>query len=723
MQNKQIFQIRNQIPGASSGQRRSSTDSALKMHSLVNELNEASDAYYNKGESFMSDREYDAKFDELKELEQASGTYLPNSPTHNVGAPVTGELPRFKHPYPALSLDKTKDIDKFVNTFREGVEAAYSDTGETDDGVVLMWKLDGSTVCMYYRDGKLDKLVTRGNGEIGVEITHNAKAIKGVPLTIPVDGEVVVRGEAVISYNDFNTLNSQLSDEDQFSNPRNLSGPSIQLLDPEEAARRHVVVKAFNLVKYAPTTVMNEGIPHRFSARLDRLDELGFTTVERMHVSVSELRDAIKTMTDSVQNYPYAVDGLVAALNNYDYALSLGVTDHHPNVLQGYALKWADDAVQTTLREIEWSPSRTGRLNPVAIFDPVELAGAEVSRASLHNLSVMRHMNIKVGDKIGVYRSNLVIPYVAENYDKDNHPNLYGSSTYVVNLIGCCPTCGSQAQVVRSKAGIETVYCLNEDCPEKLIGKLVNFCSRDAMDIQGMSEETIKKLVDNGFIKEYADFFYLKDKPEIASLSGFGQVSWNNMCQAAEKARSTDFVRFIVALSIPDIGKGQAKTLLKYINEHYDELRPKTQIDVYNPVGILIYMGQSNFDFAKINGFGDITARGLRAWIWNHMLWDTPEARVYSAVNFTDVRPQKVNNASPVSGKSFCITGKLNQFANRQELVDKIESLGGKWVDSVSSKTDYLINNDVTSTSGKNKKAKELNIPIISEADFVNMTE
>jgi len=717
MLNKQIFRVDNQTAHSTG-----TDEIRTKMQNLVDELNQASDAYYN-GKEIMSNKEFDTKFDELKKLEEESDFHLENSPTHNVGADVVDFLPKFKHPYPALSLDKTKNIDEFVSKFKKGI----ADSGDSNNFIVLMYKEDGSTVQVYYKHGKLDKLVTRGNGEIGSIITHNVNVLSGLPTQLPYDIDLVVRGEAVMSYQEFERINSELPEDQKYANPRNLAAATLTMLDANEASNRHLMFQAFNLVDassdlgFAKTDWGRAAFKSSFLYRLSALEEVGFNVVPLKVCTVDELADAVKEMTADIINYDYPVDGLVAAMDNYAYSSKLEGTEHHPNIMQGYAFKWADETKETILRKIEWSPSRTGRLNPVAIFDPIGLEGTVVTRASLHNLSIMKKMRIHVGNRLSVYKSNMIIPYVNENLDYDSEPDY--SPEFVQGLIGCCPTCGVKAEINVSSEGIETVCCPNSDCPEKLIGKLVNFCSRDAMDIQGMSEETIKKLVDNGFIKEYADFFYLKDKPEIASLSGFGQVSWNNMCQAAEKARSTDFVRFIVALSIPDIGKGQAKTLLKYINEHYDELRPKTQIDVYNPVGILIYMGQSNFDFAKINGFGDITARGLRAWIWNHMLWDTPEARVYSAVNFTDVRPQKVNNASPVSGKSFCITGKLNQFANRQELVDKIESLGGKWVDSVSSKTDYLINNDVTSTSGKNKKAKELNIPIISEADFVNMTE
>lgn len=691
-----------------------------KMKSLVDELNKASEAYYNGQDEIMSNKEFDAKFDELKEMEAKAGTYLETSPTHNVGAEVVDSLPKFKHSYPALSLDKTKDIDQFVNEFRKGIR----NSGYLNTLVVLMYKEDGSTVQAYYKHGVLDKLVTRGNGEIGSVITHNAKVLSGLPLKLAYDIDLVVRGEAVMSYQEFERINSELPEDQKYANPRNLAAATLTMLDSEEAMKRHLMFQAFNLVDI---TINSSDFPFRnkivlgssFAFRLEILKALRFNVVPYKICEVDELAASVEVMTKGVSTYSYPVDGLVAAMDNYGYASTLPGTDHHPNIMQGYAFKWADECKETILRDIEWSPSRTGRLNPVAIFDPIELEGTTVTRASLHNLSIMRKMRIHVGNRLSVYKSNMIIPTVDKNLDYDSESDY--TDQFIQDMIGCCPTCGSRAEVKVSPEGIETVYCPNKNCPEKMIGKFVNFCSRDAMDIQGMSEETIKKLVELGFIKEYSDFFNLRSKPEIASIPGFGQVSWDNMCKAAEKARSTDFVRFIVALNIPNIGKGQAKTLLKYINDHYDELSPKMPLNLYNPEGIFIYMGQSNFQFEKIDGFGTITAAELRKWIWIHLLSsDTPEFHLYETLEFTDERPA-VKTESVITGKSFCITGKLEYHSNRQELVDKIESLGGKWVDSVSSKTDYLINNDVTSGSGKNKKAKELGIPIISESDFIGM--
>lgn len=687
-----------------------------RMEELIERINAASNAYYN-GKEIMTNKEFDELVAELQELEIQEGKVLPGSPTRNVGALVTDSLPKFKHTYPALSLDKTKDTAEFISKFRKGIE----DSNSYNDFIVLMWKEDGSTVQAYYNNGHLDKLVTRGNGEVGSIITHNLKCLAGIPEEIPYQGELVVRGEALMSYDEFERVNSQLPIEEQYKNPRNLAAATLSILNPEEACQRHLQFKAFNLVK------CEIDVPevHTFSGRLALLEKAGFDVVEHKLLAIDHLAEGIEAMSESVDDYPYPVDGLVAALDNYDYASTLPGTEHHPNVLNGYAFKWADETVETTLREIEWSPSRTGLLNPVAIFDPVELEGTTVKRASLHNLSIMRKMRIHVGDKITVYKANKIIPVVDANLSYDEESDY--TEDFIEELIGVCPTCGSKAEVHVSADGIETVYCPNENCPEKLIGNFVNFCSRDGLDIQGMSEETIKKLVDRGFIKKYSDFFTLMNKPAISLLPGFGKQSWAKMCEAAEKAKTTDFVHFFTALSIPNIGKGQLKALKQFLTSNYTELTRMYGLnsEVFNLPVLLSTMGCNNFNFAKIDGFGDILGYGLSKWLKEKFNPDvlTSELELLGYVQFTDRAESlsSANKSTAVSGKSFCITGKLIHFSNRQELVDKIEAAGGKWVDSVSSKTDYLINNDVTSTSGKNKKAMELNIPIISEEDFLKM--
>lgn len=696
-----------------------SNQASSQMSKLVDKLNEASEAYYNHDFEIMSNLEYDNMFDDLKELEASEGVVLPNSPTINVGAPVSGSLPRFKHPYPALSLDKTKDADEFQKKFLEGIYRS----GSSNDRVVLMWKEDGATVQAYYTEGKLDKLVTRGNGKIGYVITHNAQCIKGLPLEIPYEGELVVRGEAVMSYEEFNRINDLLPDDEKYRNPRNLASGTLSILDSNESSQRELNLKAFNLVYIDGD--LHDSVTQElasFSERLFFLQSLGFSVVEYEVTPVSELKSAMETMTENAPVYPFPVDGLVAAMDNYEYSHDLEGTDHHPNIMQGYAFKWSDETYETVLREIEWSPSRTGLLNPVAIFDPVEIDGTIVQRASVHNLSVMRQLNLKVGDRIKVIKANLVIPQVVENLDKESDPDFYYSKIRITELIGSCPTCRSSAVIHTSPEGIDTVYCPNPECPEKIIGKIAHFCERDCMDIQGMSEETIRKLYNAGFIREYSDLFNLRSKPGIQNLSGFGYQSWDKLCSAAESASYTTFVKFITAIGIPNIGKGQAKTLYRYLSDNYENLCSFAafNLDAFEPVLLLSYLADMRFDFSKIEGFGGVMSKDLTEWIVANFKFngDSPETRVYKLLKFED-KPVTSEGHSSISGKSICITGKLIHFNNRQELVAKIESLGGRWVDSVSKNTDYLINNDTMSTSGKNKKAKELNIPIISEEEFL----
>ena len=717
MSNKQLFNLNS---------------NSRKLQSLTDKAKEASDAYYN-GSPIMSDHEFDELVSELKEVEDIENTVLPGSPTHSVGAPVSGSLPKFKHPYPALSLDKTKSVDELISKFSKGIQQS----GSNNDNIVVMYKEDGSTVQAYYVAGKLDKLVTRGNGEIGSVITHNADVLSGLPKNLKYKIDIVVRGEATMSYSEFNRINDQIGSDQQYANPRNLASATLTMIDTKEASERKLMFQAFNLVhlntyflepidsdeRFGRTLDDWSEAKQKFSSRLKLLSELGFNVVPYNTCSIDSVRDCISQMTDNVPRYDYPVDGLVLAMDNFEYASTLAGTEHHPNIMQGYAFKWADETKETILREIEWSPSRTGLLNPVAIFDPVELEGTIVKRASLHNLSIMRKMRIHIGDKLSVLKSNMIIPFVDKNLDYDNEQDY--TDEYIYDLIGCCPTCRTKALVKRSEDGIETVYCPNEECPEKMIGRFVHFCSRDCMNIQGMSEETIKKLVDAGFIKKYSDFFRLSDHPEIAQMSGFGEVSWNNMCKSAEAAKTTDFVNFITSLSIPNIGKGQAKVLRNYLCDNYALLAEKAGIDPkgFNLCVLLSNLGKIDFDFSVIDGFGDVLADSLLTWIKLHFQLEfsasiSPELSVFGYLTFTDKPKSNIITLSSISGKSFCITGKLVNYSNRQELVDKIESLGGKWIDSVSSKTDYLINNDVKSTSGKNKKAKELNIPIISESDF-----
>lgn len=694
-----------------------------RMQDLIDKLNKASEDYYNGTES-MSNKEFDEGVEELQKMEKEEGVVLPNSPTVNVGYPVSGDLPRFKHTYPALSLDKTKNKDTIISSFKQGI----IDSGSDNDNVVCMFKEDGCTLQVYYKDGKLERLTTRGDGEVGLDITHNAKVIKGIPQTVPFNGEFVVRGEALISYSDFDRINDQLPpDVKRYENPRNLAATSVQLVDPEKVASRNVVMKAFALVHFDGDPDVFES----FATRLYFLEEAGFDVVEHIKCSVDKLSEAMDQMSSEVEKYPYPVDGLVIAMDNYAYSSTLPGTEHHPNIMQGYSFKWKDECKDAIVREIEWSPSRTGRLNPVAIFDPVRLEGTSVERASLHNLSIMRKLRIRVGSRISVYKSNKIIPKVDENLTYDEDPEYTDES--IKAMISVCPVCGKPVSIHETGDNgkiVEMIYCDNERCPEKFIGKFTNFCSREALDIRGMSEETVKKLVEAGFIKNYSDFFRLGSKPEIAQLPGFGDQSWKKLVNAAEESSTTDFVRFFVGMGIPDIGKGQLKALKKYLLDNYESIADEYRLD---PVWInlpymLSVLGQKDFDFTKIDGFGEILSVRLSTWLKQHFdISDlsketTDEEGVFFILNFTDIGVIKREPVSNIfEGKIFSITGKLSLFKNRAELVKHIESLGGKWVDSVSRNTAYLINNDINSTSGKNGDAKALGVPIISEEDYLKM--
>lgn len=663
-----------------------------RINNLVKILNQASDAYYN-GKEVMSDYEYDQLLEELVGLEKSTGIILPDSPTHNVGSPTKVEkIQKVKHEFPAKSLDKTKDIDLFVKTFD-----VYHDSR---DKAVLMWKLDGCTIQLTYNHGKLICAATRGDGYIGQNITHNAYAISGIPLTVKDMHKFVVRGEAVISYSDFETINSTLSDSEKYKNPRNLASASVTLLDSNELLNRHVHFKMFELVSHPDLDKMS------FFERIKKFgSSQNFETVECILSNIhnddlhndsnTTLRDLISSQTFNPKNYEFPVDGLVCAFNDTNYTKDLEGTDHHPNILKGYALKWEDEIKETTLRDVEWSPSRTGLLNPVAVFDPVEIAGTTVSRASLHNFSIMRKLHLRIGDKIGVYKANLVIPQIAVNYSKGD-----SYSDEDLSIIGCCPSCYSPGRIKLSNDGIESVYCENPKCSAKVIYKLVHFCERSCMNIEGLSESTITKFVNLGFINSFSDIYELgKHKDEISSLPGFGDKSWANIYQAIESSKNTTFVRFVTALGIPGIGSSQAKSLDAYFKGNINE-----------------FIESKDRDFSIISGIGSTVSTNIQTWLADNINYHEAKS-VIEYLKF----PEYQYAGNLLSGKTFVITGSLKYYKNRKDLEATIEENGGKVSSSVSKNTSYLINNDIESTSSKNKRANELNIPIITEAKFINM--
>ena len=680
-----------------------------EMETLIEALNEASSAYYNGATYAMSDREWDAMFDRLKKMEEETGIVYPNSPTQMVGAPVkVDELREVRHEFSARSLDKTKDITVFPKIF--GKRAAGM--------AVVMWKLDGSTIVLTYDDGQLTLAATRGNGETGTDITHNAPYIAGIPQKIPYKGHLVVRGEAVMSYKEFERLNnSRPEGVEEYANPRNLANSTVSMKDAEDMRKRKIQFFAFKLVH------MDDPLPEdqdTFMGRLNYLDSLGFDTVYRLYGdSQSDLIDVMNGFSDAVEQFEYPVDGLVVASDDVRYAETLPGTGHNPDPLVGYALKWEDEIAKTVLRKIEWSLGRTGAITPVAIFDPVELEGTTVSRASAHNVSIMKKYRLRVGDTIGVYKANKIIPQVAVNYTADeNHtPALKYEESHSVH----CPCCGMETEPHISDDGTtEIEVCVNPKCPAKDVKKFAHFVERDCMNIKGLSEATLQKFLDSGFLHEFADLYHLdRYKDQIVPMEGFGQKSYDNLIASVEKSRMTSFVPFIHSLGIPNIGKGQAKLFDKEYNGDVE----KFFVDVYQ-----------RHDFTHIEGIGDVLNDNL--WKWgNEYLRYIPfedslnkvspplNLEVYNLLKEVDIQiPEKASTgASSLAGKTFVITGKLKHFTNRDALVAKIEELGGKASGSVSKNTSYLINNDVESTSGKNKKAKELGVPVISEDGFLEM--
>ena len=685
-------------------------------------LNDAINAYYNENREIMSNKEFDDAMKYLENLEKVENYHPSNSPIGKVGAvqlPSTGRR-EVVHELRARSLDKTKDPKQII-----------SKLSSNDDLTIAMWKLDGCTLVLTYVDGELTLAATRGDGEKGQDVTSNAKYIRGIPQYINMtSGKLIVRGECVIRYEDFEAINNDLPEGvEPYANPRNLASASVSMLNPEDMKDRHLDFQAFDVVVVDGHLPLDDTFENEDSMidQFGYLESVGFGVVPFKILKLSQVEEVIADFTEAAPNFWYPVDGLVFALNDRSESKNLPGTEHHPDPKYGYAFKWADEEVETVLREIEWSPSRTGLCNPVAIFDPVQIAGTTVSRASLHNISYVRQKMLNIGDHITVVKSNLIIPQVIHNLSLDEvditlrHQRLNGL------IPAKCPTCGELTEIRRDGIS-EMLYCTNPNCPEKLIGKLAHFCSRDGMDIDGWSEQTIKKLIDAHFVAEFKDIFTLESKPAVSFMPGFGKKSWEKLYSAAKEASHTSFVKFVSALSITNVGKGQAKILKRYIDENYKILNQRYHIDGYHPFILLVEMACHDFDFTVIDGIGIVMSENITRWFkenYGEGQGDTPYKRLAMYVDFTDKEPLGSDFMNPPSGvlasKSFCITGKLVHHANRQELVDKIEANGGKWVDSVSSRTDYLINNDTTSMSGKNKKAKELNIPIISEDEFLSL--
>ena len=646
----------------------------LRMKELHRQLLAASRAYYQESREIMSNFEYDRLYDELLELEKETGTVLAGSPTQKVGYEVLSELPKEAHEAPMLSLDKTKEVPVLQ-------EWLGSQKG------LLSWKLDGLTIVLTYEGGELVKAVTRGNGEIGEVITNNARVFSNVPLRIPYQGQLILRGEAIIKYSDFARINEEIEDVDaKYKNPRNLCSGSVRQLNNEITAKRSVNFEAFMLVRAVnPEVDFHNSRKEQF----EWLKTQGFDVVEYREVTAATLPDAVAEFAEAIQSYDIPSDGLVLLMDDIAYGDALGRTAKFPR--NSIAFKWADEIRETTLREIEWSASRTGLINPVAIFDPVELEGTTVSRASVHNISIMEAMKLGEGDTITVYKANMIIPQIAENLTRSGN----------IVIPERCPVCGGKTQI-RQMNDVKSLYCTNPDCQAKKIKSFSLLVSRDALNIDGLSEATLEKFIAAGFIHSYADMFHLdRHKEAIISMDGFGEKSYENLMAAVKKASHTNLVRVVYGIGVAGIGLANAKMLCRSFGYDFEKMRHATAEEL-----------------TAVDGIGAVLAD---AWIAYFASVKNREAVDGLLAELTIQNESENTEAAIFAGMTFVITGSVEHFANRKELQAAIEARGGKATGSVTAKTTYLINNDLTSNSSKNKKAKELGIPIISEQDFLNM--
>lgn len=641
-----------------------------RMKELIDILNKAASVYYQGKDEIMSNFEYDRMYDELSALEKESGLVLAGSPTQKVGYEVLSELPKQTHPSPMLSLDKTKQVDE-LSSWLGGKEG------------LLSWKMDGLTVVLTYENGELLNAVTRGNGVVGEVITNNAKVFKNLPVNIPFKGRMVLRGEAIITYSEFKKINALLSEEEQYKNPRNLCSGSVRQLNNEITAKRNVELYAFTLVEA-------EGVDFKNSQqnKMEFMKEQGFQTVEYKVVTAKNIYETVEWFSEKVKTNDFPSDGLVLLYDDISYGESLGSTAKFPR--NTIAFKWADETAKTKLTEVEWSASRTGLINPVAIFEPVELEGTTVSRASVHNISIVKELKLGIGDTIEVYKANMIIPQIAQNLTKS------GS----LEIPDKCPVCGEKTSIHKEN-DVEVLFCENPDCLAKKIKSISLFVSRDAMNIDGMSEATIEKFISKGFLHELADLFKLnRYKDEIISMDGFGEKSYEKLVKAAETAKITTTAKFIYSLGIANIGLSNAKMVCKAFSNDLEKIR-HASID----------------ELVEIDGVGEIIAESFVKFFAN----ENNNHMVDDLLDIVTLEDEENDNANDMEGMNFVITGSVNHFSNRSEVKELIEGRGGKVTGSVTSKTKYLINNDSTSNSSKNKKAKELGVQIITEDEFIDM--
>lgn len=646
-------------------------NSLQRMKELVEKLDQAAKAYYQEDREIMSNQEYDSLYDQLEQLEKETGTVLTNSPTVRVGYEAVNELPKEEHPSPMLSLDKTKDrevLRGFIGNHK----------------CLLSWKLDGLTIVLTYENGELVKAVTRGNGIVGEVITNNARVFKNIPLRIPYKGQLVLRGEAIITYSEFERINETIGDADaKYKNPRNLCSGSVRQLNNEITAKRNVRFYAFALV-----SAQNVDFSNSREQQFIWLKKQGFEVVEYKVVTSVSLDEAMDYFSKTIVNNDFPSDGLVVTYDDIAYGESLGSTAKFPR--NSFAFKWADEMRETRLLDMEWSPSRTGLINPVAIFEPVELEGTTVSRASVHNISIVKELQLGIGDTIKVYKANMIIPQIAENLTR--------SSNLVIP--DKCPVCGQEARI-RKENDVETLYCMNPDCVAKKIKSFSLFTSRDAMNIDGLSEATLEKFIAMGFIHNFGDIFEIgKYKDQIVEMEGFGQKSFDNLMMSLEKAKETTLAKVIYSLGITGIGLANAKVICKYFDDDIEKIRYADEEEI-----------------SSIEGIGPVIAGSLA----DYFKSAENNQKLDHLLSHLHLVHEETSAEQVFAGKTFVITGSVEHFSNRSEAKEFIEARGGKVTGSVTKKTDYLINNDKTSASSKNKKAQELEIPILSEEDFLEL--
>lgn len=645
-----------------------------RMQELVRLLNEAGKAYYQGSAELMSNYEYDKRYDELLALEKELGITLASSPTVNVGYEVLSELPKERHEKPMLSLDKTKEVSKLKEFL--GNQKAW-----------ISWKLDGLTIVLTYRNGTLEKAVTRGNGEVGEVITNNAKVFQNLPIHINYKGELILRGEAVISYSDFEKINEEIEDVDaKYKNPRNLCSGSVRQLNNEITAKRNVKFFAFSLVKADEVDFKNSRM-----YQMEWLKGEGFEVVEGYEVTAETIEERVKFFSEKILDNDFPSDGLVLVYDDIAYGQSLGATSKFPR--DSFAFKWADEIRETTLLDIEWSPSRTGLINPVAIFEPVELEGTTVSRASVHNISIMEELELGIGDRIEVYKANMIIPQIAENRTRSG----------VKEIPEQCPVCHGKTEI-RKVSDTKALYCTNEACGAKHLKSFALFVSRDALNIDGLSEATLEKFIAKGFVNHYSDIFHLEQyADEIKSMEGFGEKSYINLQKSIEKARVTTLPKLIYSLGIANIGLANAKVICKELKFDVEKMFRITEDEL-----------------GEISGIGPVIAKAFVSYFAK----DAHVEEVKRLLKELKIpKEEEIVEEQIFAGMNFVITGSVEHFANRNEVKAVIERKGGKVTGSVTSKTNYLINNDIESTSSKNKKARELGVPIISEETFLKMVE